>query len=136
MASLGAQTVKNLPAMREPQFNSRVGKICWRRDRLPTPVFLGFPCGSAEESACNEGALGLIPGLGRSPGEGIGYTLQCSGLESSMDREAWQATIHGAAKTRSQLSNFHMHSSGSHRELAKNPRKSDQRGTEGKAKGR
>ena len=48
-----------------------VGKICWRRDRLPTPVFLGFPCGSGgKESACNAGDLGLIPELGRSPGEG------------------------------------------------------------------
>ena len=53
------------------------GKICWRRDRLPTPVFLGFPCGSAgKESACNLGDLGSIPGLGRSPGEGKGYPLQ------------------------------------------------------------
>ena len=39
-------------------------------DRLPTPVFLGFPCGSAgKESACNEEDLGLIPVLGQSPGE-------------------------------------------------------------------
>ena len=38
---------------------------------LPTPVFMGFPCGSAgKESACNPGDLGFIPGLGRSPGEG------------------------------------------------------------------
>ena len=44
-----------------------VDKIPWRRDRLPTPVFLGFPCGSAgKESACNAGDLGSIPGLGRS----------------------------------------------------------------------
>ena len=51
----------------------------WRRGRLPTPVFLGFPGASAgEESACNEGALGSIPGLGRSPGEGKGYPLQYS----------------------------------------------------------
>ena len=43
---------------------------------LPTPVFLGFLCGSAyEESACNKGDLGSIPGLGRSPGEGKGYPL-------------------------------------------------------------
>ena len=43
------------------------------KDRLPTPVFLGFPCGSAgKESACNVGDLGSIPGLGRSPGEGKG----------------------------------------------------------------
>ena len=63
-----------------------VGKIHWRRDRLPTPVFLGFPCGSAgNESACNAADLGLIPGLGRSPGEGKGYPLQYSGLENSMD---------------------------------------------------
>ena len=50
------------------------GKIQWRRDRLPTPVFLGFPCGSAgKESACNAGDLGSIPGLQRSHGEGKGY---------------------------------------------------------------
>ena len=71
---------------RRPQFDSWVRKICWRRDRLPTPVFLGFPCGSAgKESTCNAGDLGLIPGLGRSPGEGKGYPLQYSGLENSMD---------------------------------------------------
>jgi len=52
----------------------------------PTLVFLGFPCGSAgKESACNARDLGLIPGLGRSPGEGKGYPLQYSGLENSMD---------------------------------------------------
>ena len=54
-------------------------------DRLPTPIFLGFPCGSAgEESACNAGDLGSIPGLGRSPGEVKGYPLQYSGPENSM----------------------------------------------------
>ena len=47
---------------------------------------LVFPCGSAgKESTCNVGDLGSIPGLGRSPGEGKGYTLQYSGLENSMD---------------------------------------------------
>ena len=47
---------------------------------------MGFPCGSAgEESACNEGDLGSIPGLGRCPGEGKGYPLQSSVLENSMD---------------------------------------------------
>ena len=51
----------------------------------------GFPDSSAcKECACNVGDLG--PGLGRSPGEGKGYKLQYSGLENSMDREAWQAT--------------------------------------------
>jgi len=63
-----------------------VGKIPWRRDRLPTPVFLGFPCGLAgKESACNAGDPSSIPGLGRSPGEGKGYPLQYPGLENSMD---------------------------------------------------
>ena len=50
------------------------------------PVIMGFPCGSAgKEFACNVGDLGLIPGLGRSSGEGKGYLLQYSGLENSMD---------------------------------------------------
>ena len=64
-------------------------------------------CGSAgKESACNAGDLGSIPGLGRSPEEGNGYPLQYSGLENSMDRGAWQATIHGVTKSQPQLSNF------------------------------
>ena len=70
------QLVKNPPAMQETPVPFLVRKICWRRDRLPTPVFLGFPCGSAgKESACNVGDMGLIPGLGRSPGKGKGYYL-------------------------------------------------------------
>ena len=60
---------------------------------------MGFPGGSAgKESTCNARDLGSIPRLERSPGEGKGYPLQCSGLENSMDRGAWQATIHGVAK--------------------------------------
>ena len=63
----------------------------------------GFPGGSAgKESACNAGDLGLIPGLGRSPGEGKGDPLQYSGLESPMD-----CIHHGVAKRRTRLSNFH-----------------------------
>ena len=80
-----------------------VRKICWRRDRLPTPVVLGFPCGPAgKESTCNAGDLGSIPGLGRSPGEGKGYPLQYSGLENSMDY-----TFHGVANNWIGLSEFH-----------------------------
>ena len=72
-------------------------------------VFLGFPGGSdSKESTCNVGDLGSIPGLGRFPGEGIGYPLQYSCLENSMDRGAWQATVHGATKSQTQLSNFHL----------------------------
>ena len=74
----------------DPWFNSVVGKIHWIRDRLPTPVFLGIPYGSAgKESAGNAGDLGLIPGLGRSPGEGKGYPLQYSGMENSMVCGPW-----------------------------------------------
>ena len=57
-------------------------------------------------SACNVGDLGLIPGLGRSPGEGNGNPLQYSCLENSMDGGAWQATVYGIAKSRIRLSNF------------------------------
>ena len=90
---------------RRPPFNSWVRKIHWRRDRLPTPAFLGFPGDSAgKESTCNEGDLGSIPGLRRSPGEGNSYSLQYSGLENSMD-----CIVHGAPKSRTQLSDFHFH---------------------------
>ena len=83
---------------------SWVGKILWGRVNLLTPVFLGFPCGSAgKESACSAGDLGSIPGLGRSPGEAKGYSLQYSGLENSMDH-----IVHGVAKSGTQLSNFHL----------------------------
>ena len=55
-----------------------------------------FPGGSdGKESACNAGDLGLIPGLGKSPGEGNGNPRQYSGLENSMDGGIWQATVHG-----------------------------------------
>ena len=69
---------------------------------------LGFPGGSdGKESAHNVGDLGSIPGLGRSPGEGNSYPLWYSCLENFMDRGAWQATVHGVAKSRTQLSDFH-----------------------------
>ena len=60
---------------------------------------MGFPGSSAgRESACNAEDLGLIPGLGRSPGEGNGNPLQYSCLGNPMDRGAWQATVHGVTK--------------------------------------
>ena len=77
----------------------------WRRGKLPTPVFLGFPCGSVgKESACNVGDLGSIPRLGRSPGEGKGYPLQYSGLENPLDSK-----FRGVTKSRRRLSDFHFH---------------------------
>ena len=67
---------------------------------------LGFPCGSAgKESACSVGDLGLIPGLGRSPGEGKGYPLQYSGLENSI--YSIDCIVHGVAKSQTRLSDFH-----------------------------
>ena len=99
--------------------------ICVWRKWQPTPVFLpgesdmtewlhftslqcvSFPGGSdGEESACNAGDLGLIPGLGRSPGERNGYPLQYSCLQSSKDRGAWWTTIPGIAKSQTGLSDF------------------------------
>ena len=75
------------------------------RTNIPETIFHyfptnhGFPGGSeSKESAYNVEDLGLISGLGRSPGEGNGYPLQYSGLENSMDRKAWQVTVHGSQR--------------------------------------
>ena len=104
-AYLIAQLVKNLPAMQEIPIQFLGWEDHWRRDRLPTPVFLGFPGGSAgKESTCNVGDPGSKAGLGRSPGEGKGYPLQYSGPENSRD-----CIVHGVAKSRTQLSDFHFH---------------------------
>ena len=73
---------------------------------------MGFPGGSeVKASACNAGDLGLIPGSGRSPGEGNGNPLQYSCLENpmgggAMGGGAWWATVHGVAKSRTRLSDF------------------------------
>ena len=101
---------------RIPGFDPWVGKIHWRRERLPTPVFWpgifhspwackeldtseqlsfqSFPCSLVgKASACNVGDLSSVPGSGSSPGEGNGNPLQYSCLENSMDRGAWQAIV-------------------------------------------
>ena len=66
----------------------------------------GFPGGSDDKkSACNAGDVGLIPGLGISPGEGNGNPLLYSCLENPMDRGAWRAIVHWVAKSRTWLSN-------------------------------
>ena len=65
----------------------------------------GLPCSSnGKESACNVGDPGSVPGLGRSSGEGNGNPLQYSCLKNPMDREAWQTTVHGIAKSWTRLS--------------------------------
>ena len=73
-----------------------------RYDNTNLSTYQGFPDSSAgKESICNAGDLGLIPGLGRSPGEGKGCPLQYSGLENSMD-----CVVHGVTKSRTRLSDF------------------------------
>ena len=151
-ASLVAQMVRNLPAMRETWVRSLSWDYLgwedpWRRVWQPTPV-KSFPGNSAgKEATCSagdpgsipgmgrfpkegigyllqyswaalvaqmvknppamQGDLGLIPGLGRSPEEGNGYPLKYSCLENSMDRGVWQARVHGATKSWTQLRDFH-----------------------------
>ena len=85
---------------RRPQLDSWVWKIQWRRVRLPTPAFLGFPCGSAgKESTSYARDLGLIPGLGRSPGEGKALPTPIF----------WPGESHGVTKSQTGLSDFHFH---------------------------
>ena len=106
MASLVAQLVKNLPAMLGDHGSiPGLARFPWRRDRLPTPVFMGFPGGSAgKESTCNVGDLGLIPGLGKSL-EGVMAThSSILAWRIPMDTGAWWATVHGATKSRTWLS--------------------------------
>ena len=78
-------------------------EIKWVNSRPLLYPNTGFPWGSAgKESTYHEGDLGSIPGLGRSPGEGKGYPLWYSGLEDSMG-----CIVHGVAKSRTQLRDFH-----------------------------
>ena len=75
---------------------------------MPSGI-MGFPGGSdSKESAFNAGDPGSIPGLGRSPGEGNSNPLQYSCRKNSMDRRTWWATVHGVAKSQTQLSDFHL----------------------------
>ena len=80
-----------------------IPKLSWLGHGLV--LLTGFSGGSdGKESACNAGDLGSILGSGRSPGEGRGNPLQYSCLENSMDRGAWQDTVHGVTKSQTQLS--------------------------------
>ena len=75
----------------EPSSIPGSGRSPWRRNRLPTPVFLGFPGGSdGKESACFAGDLSLIPGLRRHPGGGPGHPLQYSCLENP---HGWRSLV-------------------------------------------
>ena len=93
LARLTKVTVRASGETRARPFQLRI------RDPLAART-LGFSGGSdGKESACNAGDLGWIPGSGRSPEKGKGYPLQYSCLEHSMDRGAWQVTVHGVAKS-------------------------------------
>ena len=83
--------------------------ICWEiYSHLITNR--GFRGGSdGKESACNAGDPGLITGLGISPREGKGYPFQYSDLENSVDRGTWLATVHGVARSPTQLRDKHFH---------------------------
>ena len=109
-----AQLVKNPPSMQETLVQFLGWKIHWRRGRLPTPVFLGFPCGSAgKESTCNAGDLVRSLGWEDPLEKGKATPLQYSGLENS---------VHGVSKSQTQLSDFHFHhftSLGSERRMLK-----------------
>ena len=92
----------SIPGLGRLPWSRKWQLICQKRDRLPTPLFLSFLCGSVgKESACNVGALGSIPELGRPPGKGKGYPLWYSGLENLVD-----CIVHGVAKSRTRLNDF------------------------------
>ena len=97
---LVAQLVKNPPAVQDTLVQTAWSERSSGEERLPTPVFLGSPGGSAgKESTSNEADLGSVAGLGRSSGEGNSYPFQYSGLENSMD-----CIVHGVTKSQTQLS--------------------------------
>ena len=96
--SLVAQMVKNKPAMPETWVQSLGQEDPWRKDRLPTLVFLGFPGGSAGKESIR------LPCGSSGPEGGHGNPLQYSCLKNFMDRGAWWITVHGVAKSQTRLS--------------------------------
>ena len=118
-----------LPSQMVPRAQALAGEASWAALWAPRPVVypdglsswarsLGFVIlpppykdfsgiSDGKESACNSGDLNLIPGSGRSPGEGNGNPLCYSYLGNPIDRGDWCATVHGVAKSRTQLRDFH-----------------------------
>ena len=97
LEGLGGREILGAP--REPIFNSSSTVY------IALTLYVGFPGGSdSKESACNVGDMGLILGLGRSPGEGNGNPLQYSCLENSMDRGGWWTIVHVVTKSGTRLS--------------------------------
>ena len=88
-------------------FHFSVTQLFYLQNGCTTYMIGGFPGSSdGQASAYNAGDLGSIPGSGRPPGEGNGNPLQYSCLENPMDQGAWWATVHGVAKSQTQLSDF------------------------------
>ena len=109
-ASLVAKLVKNLLQCRRHWFDSWVGKMPWRRDRLLTPVFLCFPGGSdGKESTCNAGDLGLIPRLGRTLEEGMATHLVLLPGESPWMGEPGRLQLMGSQRVRHDWTTKHTH---------------------------
>ena len=99
------QLVKNLPAMQETLVRFLGQEDPLEKGLATHSSILGVPwCSAGKESACNAGDPGSIPGSGRSAGEVIGYLLQYSGLENSIN-----CIVHGVAKSQTRLSDFHFH---------------------------
>ena len=114
----GSSADRNHLQCRKPQFDSWVRKIHWRRDRVPTPVFLSFPCCSAGKEPTHKARdLGSIPGLGKSSGDGKVYPLQYSGhgefhglqsMGSQRVRHDWVISLSVMNKTKGQIP-AHLH---------------------------
>ena len=110
MATHSSVLAWRIPGMGEPgglpsMGSHRVGHDWSDLAAAAACYYWGFPGSSAgKESTCNSGDLGSIAGLGRSPGEGIGYPFQHFGLDNSMD-----CIVHAGAKSRTWQSHFHFH---------------------------
>ena len=94
-----------VPGLDESQFSHLMkagnNNLTYMFVRIKMQSCMPHPSGSdSKESACNVGNPGSVSGLGRSPGEGNDNPLQYSGLENSMDRGAWQATVIGLQRVR------------------------------------
>ena len=102
---------QKLPILTNYQFLERFPKIISFYKYLE--ILMGFPGSSVVKNLlANAGDakdLGLIPGLGRSPGGGNGNPLQYSCLENSTDRGAWRAIVHGVTKSQTRLSTHMLH---------------------------
>ena len=97
----GLQPTRLLRPWDFPGKSTGMGSHCLLRGICIHKADLGFHSSSdGKESACNAGDPGSIPGLGRSPGKGNGYPLQCSCLGNPMDRGAWRAIVHGPPRVR------------------------------------